>query len=117
MHISAFVGVPMDHIVSLADGAHAEISDQGAVTVVQDAQHSITLTPTQMYELVVWAVEHHLTYLDFKAHELPQSQRCFECGEPTVAGMAYVYQLDEGEVEVCMFCHFHIAQTVAELQK
>ena len=109
--------VETDQVVRLADGASAEISDNGNVTVILDADHSVTLTPTQAYEITVWLVEHHLSYLDCKAHELPQEQRCFECGEPMVAGMAYVYHLDEGEIEICMFCHCHIAQTVRELQK
>lgn len=115
MHISAFVGVPVDHIVRLDGNAHAEISDQGVVTVVQDAEHSVTLTPGQMYGLVIWAVECHLTYLDFKAHEFPPQQVCFECREP-LAGAVFIYHLDEGDIELCAYCHTDIAQTVVALQ-
>jgi hypothetical protein len=106
----------MDKVVRLAGGASAEIDDNGNVTIIQDSDHSVTMTPERMYEIVVWLVERHLSYLDFKAHELPQEQRCFECSEPLVQQMSYVYQLDEGNVEVCMFCHFSIVQFVDELK-
>jgi hypothetical protein len=116
MHISAFVGVPVDNIVRLASGAHAEINDQGVVTIVLHDGHAVTLSAEQMYELIIWGVECHLSYLDFKAHEFPRQAPCFECGEPIV-GTGYIYDLDEGSVELCAFCHSSVAKTVGELQK
>jgi len=106
----------IDQAVRLAGGASAEISDQGRITIMQDSTHAVELTPEQAYEIVVWLVEHHLGYLDFKAHEpTQQEQICFECREP-IDGPAFVYQLDEGDIELCGYCHTDVAQTVVQLQ-
>ena len=105
-----------DQVVRLADGASAEISDVGDVTIMQDAGHAVTLTPGQMYELIIWTVERHLSYLDFKAHEFPQEQCCFECREP-LERVGYIYHTEEGNIQLCLSCHTDVAQTVVDLQR
>lgn len=102
--------------VRLPDGASAEIDDEtGAVTVIQSPVHSITLTPGQMVDLISWAVLYHLGYLDSKADEAAtRGAQCFECREPLAS--AYVYRMEEGDIELCSRCHASVKQTVDQLQ-
>jgi formylmethanofuran dehydrogenase subunit E len=93
-------------------GASAEIADNGEVTIMQDGEHAITLSAERMYRLVIWAVDKHIHYLDYKAHEA-EDVRCFECREMVGYGHK-TYHLTDGDVTLCGPCAENVEETARE---
>ncbi len=103
-------------VARLPGGMTAEIDDMtGEVTIIQSDVHAVVLTPEQMGELISWTVFYHLGYLNAKADQASQGGQCFECRE--LLTTAYIYRLQDGDIELCSRCHASVKQTVQEIQQ